>query len=78
MIIDIERARRRYAPSIDVMRKNLPDVGQALDASYCELAHDMTLPKLDELSARLNAARTNLGHLRLAMLTEQSEGHGTG
>jgi hypothetical protein len=69
-LADIERARYRSGPSIDAMRKSLPDVGLALNTACLELERELTPERLDRLMAQLNAAQTNLLHLRLAMVAE--------
>ena len=71
-------ARQLYSPSVESIRLSLPDVGSSLDTACCELAHDLTLDRLDRLSAQLNAAQTSLQHLRKAMVAKRSTGHGTG
>jgi hypothetical protein len=71
MITDMELARRLFAPSAETMRINLSDIGQSLDTACCELSHDLSLPRLDRLSAQLNSAQTNLTHLRKALVQEQ-------
>jgi hypothetical protein len=78
MIRDLELARRLYAPSTGTMQKNLPDIGQSLDAGFCELSRELSLDRLDRLTAQLNSAQTNLVHLRKALVAERSTGHGTG
>ena len=74
MIRAIEAARQLYGPSVESMRLSLPDIGSGLDNACCELARDLTLERLDRLSAQLNSAQDNLRHLRLALI----EKHGTG
>ena len=70
MIRDIENARRQFQPSISGMRSSLPDVGESINTACIDLERDLTLERLDDLMARLNAAQQNLGHLRRAMVAE--------
>ncbi len=78
MIRDIERARQLYAPNIEVMTSNLVDMGTSLDTACHELSGDLTLDRLDRLSAKLNAAQTTIQHLRKSMLASGVHGAGTG
>ena len=80
MIRDLDLARRLYAPSAESLRGNLPAMADSLSAACYELERDLTLDRLDRLTAQLSAAQTNLVHLRKALISEQSGVHrgGTG
>jgi hypothetical protein len=78
MTYDKNLARQIYAPSVSTMQENLPDIGSSLDAACSELSRELSLDKLDRLSAQLNSAQTNLTHLRKALVAERVESHGTG
>jgi hypothetical protein len=73
-IVQTDQLRRLYGPSLESMRLSLPDIGSSIDTACIELARDLTLDRLDRLTAQLNSAQNNLLHLRLALI----EKHGTG
>jgi hypothetical protein len=66
-----EQQYQLYAPSVSTMRKNLFCIGSSIDTACCELSRDLSLDKLDRLTAQLNSAQTSLQHLRKAMIAEQ-------
>ena len=78
MISDIEKARLLYGANLGTLTDNLIPMGKSLRDACNALAADCTLPRLDELVARLQTAQTTLQRLRLAMLQRRTEGHGTG
>ena len=74
----IEAARRLYGPNLGTQTDNLPDMADSLRDASLALANDCTIIRLDELVARLKTAEQSLTRLRVAMIAEQSTGHGTG
>lgn len=78
MIRDLDLQRMLYAPSAESIRGNLPSMADALQTACLELSRDCSIARCDELSARLKAAQTSLQHLRRALISERSTGHGTG
>ena len=78
MTRDLDLARRLYAPSVESMREHLLDLGEALHTAAVDLSRDCTLERVDLMLARVKGAETNLTHLRKALISEQSRGHGTG
>lgn len=70
--------RQLYAPSAESLRSNLSDMGASLEQSCCELSRNCVLDRLDRLPAQFNSAQTTLQHLRRALISERTTGHGTG
>jgi hypothetical protein len=65
---DHSLARALYArPDASAMIKHLPDLGQSLQSAAIDLAKDCSLPRIDEMLARLKGAETSLLHLRRAL-----------
>jgi hypothetical protein len=64
-------------PDIDAMRKALPDLGESLNTAAHELAHEITIERVDQMRAKIQGADDALLHLRLA-LAQKVEAHGTG
>ena len=70
----MDQVRQLFPPSVEAMRLSLPDIGKSLDTACCELARDLTLERLDRLSAQLNSAQDNLRHMRLALVEKWGTG----
>jgi hypothetical protein len=78
---DRELARRLYQPDLDAMRTHLPALGESLNNAAIDLAKDCTIPRIDEMLARLKGASTSLLHLRRGLAAEMVPGphaHGSG
>jgi hypothetical protein len=75
---DMDLVRQLYGANLGTQTSQLPIIGEALNEACCALADDCTLPRIDELVSRLKTAEQSLTRLRLAMISEQSTGHGTG
>ena len=64
-------ARQLYArPEASAMIARLPDLGEALRTSAIDLAKDPTLPRIDEMLARIKGAENSLMHLRRKLKQE--------
>jgi len=78
MTSDINLAHRRFNPSVDAMRRSLPDLAESVTTGCLELERELTLDRLDALLDRWKAGHQNLIYLRRAIIAEQVERHGTG
>ena len=66
-------ARALYArPNADSMIKNLPDLGKGLSTAANELAHEVSLDKIDAFLAKLKGAETSLLHLRRGLAEQDA------
>ncbi len=81
-------AKRLYAPTrhdtalaaklcqsdVNAMQARLPDLGVSLHSAAIDLAKDCTIPRIDEMLARLKCVGTSLLHLRRAEIEEVRAG----
>ena len=78
---DAVLARRLYQSNSDLIRSSLPDLGESLNNAAIDLAKDCTIPRIDEMLARIKGAETSLLHLRRGLAAEMVNGlhgHGSG
>lgn len=78
IVNNMDLVRQLYAPNAATMLENLPAMGQSLSDACIALADDCTLPRIDELVARLQTAQQSLTQLRLILIEREIEQHGTG
>ena len=63
-------AAKLYQSNVGAMRARLPDLGESLHIAAIDLSKDCTIPRIDEMLARLKGAETSLIHLRRAQAQE--------